>query len=569
MGTSDDLDPLVFGQRLRHLRRRSGMTLDALSQAVGRPPSYLSQLENGHREPRLSTVNQLAAALGCRPADLLEASSPEPQGRAGSDAWRTCRQIRCTRRCSCRTSVRAPALTPPPWNTWSPCSTGSENSRRRRRRRQRRRRPRVTPSIGARAANAAMRDEMRKRDNYFEEIESERPPVLSAAVGYSGPGALSERNLTDVASYFGFTIARVQDLPPSTRSISDVRHRVIYVPQRNAAGGMRSARSVIAQTFGHFALDHKDPVDFESYVRQRVEANYFAGALLAPEAAVVQVLGEAKGREDISVEDLNEIFYISYEMAAHRLTNLITRHFGIRVHFQRSDREGVLWKAYENDGVLLPADSDGTIEGQKLCRWWSSRQAYDSDVSYALHYQYTETVTGTFWCVTRIDLDRDHGDAVTVGTGGGGGPLVPRLRYEATGRLDVPRPGVLPAPGVLTPWPAGKRWPGRRRGTTAISCRAFLPTRSGSARTLASTSATFTASLTAAPQTSAVNNSGREGSVSHVGTRRLHAGRVFFVAHRWRCLQVARAGHYPVGPVVPPRVGRLFGVRQPLVRVRR
>ena len=28
--------------------------------------------------------------------------------------------------------------------------------------------------------------------------------------------------------------------------------------------------------------------------------------------------------EDISVEDLNENFYISYEMAAHRLTNLIT-----------------------------------------------------------------------------------------------------------------------------------------------------------------------------------------------------------------------------------------------------
>ena len=42
------------------------MTLEALGQAVGRPPSYLSQLENGHREPRLSTVNQLAAALGCR-----------------------------------------------------------------------------------------------------------------------------------------------------------------------------------------------------------------------------------------------------------------------------------------------------------------------------------------------------------------------------------------------------------------------------------------------------------------------------------------------------------------------
>jgi len=270
-------------------------------------------------------------------------------------------------------------------------------------------------SVGARAANAAMRKEMRKRDNYFEEIEKAASEALDA-VGFNGSGAVSERTLTDVAAHFGFSIARVQDLPPSTRSITDVRHRVVYVPQRNATGGMRSSRSVIAQTLGHFALGHKDPTDFEEYVRQRVEANYFAGALLAPERPVVRFLAEAKARHDISVEDLTETFYISYEMAAHRLTNLITRHFGIPVHFQRSDPEGVLWKAYENDGVLLPSDADGTIEGQRLCRWWSSRQAFESEDSYALHYQYTETLAGTFWCVTHIDLDRVRGDAITFGT---------------------------------------------------------------------------------------------------------------------------------------------------------
>jgi hypothetical protein len=98
------------------------------------------------------------------------------------------------------------------------------------------------------------------------------------------------------------------------------------------------------------------------------------------------------------------------------VTNLITRHFGIPVHFQRSDPDGLLWKAYENDGVLLPSDVDGTIEGQRLCRWWSSRQAFASEDSYELHYQRTETVAGTFWCATHIDLDRDRGDAITLGT---------------------------------------------------------------------------------------------------------------------------------------------------------
>ena len=322
---------------------------------------------------------------------------------------------------------------------------------------------------GARAANAAMREEMRKRDNYFGEIEQVTEEALTA-VGYSGPGAVSERHLTDLAAYYGFSIARVQDLPPSTRSISDLRHRVIYVPQRNLIGGMRSARSVIAQTLGRFALGHRDPVDFEEYVRQRVEANYFAGALLAPERAVVRMLADAKAREDISIEDLNESFYISYEMAAHRLTNLITRHFDIPVHFLRSDPEGLLWKAYENDGVLLPADEDGTIEGQRLCRWWSSRQAFESEDSYSLHFQYTETVAGTFWCVTHIGVERERGDAVTIGTTAASARW---FRGSGTTRQTVsrcPDPACCrrPAADAVGRW-EGMAWPSARDHSHFVS----------------------------------------------------------------------------------------------------
>jgi XRE family transcriptional regulator, fatty acid utilization regulator len=409
---TDTLDPLVFGRRLRHYRRQAGLTLEALGQAVGRPPSYLSQLENGHREPRLSTVNDLAGALGCRSADLLDGAAPNRRAELevalahmqDDPHYQALRlpYLRPSARLDDVALEHLVALYERVRSLSSLAWAGGENHI-------------GAGERGARAANAAMREDMRKRDNYFGEIERAAGQAL-AAVGYSGPGAVSERHLTDLAAYFGFTIARVQDLPASTRSISDLQHRVIYVPQRNLVGGMRPARSVIAQTLGRFALGHRDPADFEEYVRQRVEANYFAGALLAPERAVVQMLAAAKAREDISVEDLNESFYISYEMAAHRVTNLITRHFDIPVHFQRSDPEGLLWKAYENDGVLLPSDVDGTIEGQRLCRWWSSRQAFESEDSYSLHCQYTETVAGTFWCVTHIGVESERGDAITIGT---------------------------------------------------------------------------------------------------------------------------------------------------------
>ncbi|MCL2419560.1 MAG: helix-turn-helix domain-containing protein, partial [Conexibacteraceae bacterium] len=419
MTTSESLDPLVFGQRLRHLRKRSGLTLATLGRAVGHSESYLSQLENGHREARLSTVNRLATALSCSPADLLSTEAPSRRAELEVALARIQEEPRYRAlglpylKASARLDVTAlehivalfeglqeASRSGTPGAPANAAIVAADAAAR---------------MLGARAANAAMRDEMRRRDNYFEEIETAATAALDA-VGYAGPASVSERHLADVAAYFGFEIARVQDLPPSTRSITDRASRVVYVPQRNAAGGQRSSRSVIAQTLGHFALGHTEPVDFEGYVRQRVEANYFAGALLAPERAVLQVLAEAKRNEDISVEDISETFYISYEMAAHRLANLITRHFDIPVHFQRSDPEGFLWKAYENDGVRLPAADDGTIEGQRLCRWWSSRQAFESDDSYELHYQRTDTVAGTFWCVTYIDLDRDRGDAITFGT---------------------------------------------------------------------------------------------------------------------------------------------------------
>ena len=57
------LDSLVFGQRLRHLRRARGLTLDALGEKVGKRATFLSLVENGRREARLSLIEDLATAL--------------------------------------------------------------------------------------------------------------------------------------------------------------------------------------------------------------------------------------------------------------------------------------------------------------------------------------------------------------------------------------------------------------------------------------------------------------------------------------------------------------------------
>ena len=394
------LDTLLFGQRLRHLRRERGLTLDALGAKVGKPAPFLSLVENGRREPRLSLIEALAEALDVASADLLSAEAPN-------------------RRASLEIALQRAQDDPLyrelnlPW--LKPTATlpdhvlehvvGLYEALRRR--------SQVQPAApeAARRANVELRADMRARDNYFPEIEEAAAEAL-AAVGYAGSGAVAERMLTDLVAHYGFSLHRVQDLPVSARAVTDLRHRRIYIHQRNALP-TRAARSVVLQTLGHFALGHTDPQTFGQFLRQQVEANYFAGAVLAPERPAVDLLARAKAQRDLSVEDVKQVFYISYEMAAHRLTNLVTRHLDLQVHFVRADEDGVIWKAYENNGMPFPADADGVIEGQRACRSWGTRQAFGSHDQFSEYAQYTSTPAGEFWCVTQVEVEKRA--AVTIG----------------------------------------------------------------------------------------------------------------------------------------------------------
>jgi predicted transcriptional regulator len=394
------LDVLLFGERLRHLRRERGLTLEALGEMVGKPAPYLSLVENGRREARLSLIDALASALEVAPADLL-ASEP-PSRRAGLAI-----AIQRAQEDPLYRDLRLPWLKPSagvPDDVLEHLVTLFEALK------QRSQAQAATPEA-ARRTNVELRADMRARDNYFPEIERAASKAL-AAVGYDGKGAVAERMLTDLVAHFGFSLHRVQDLPLSVRSLTDLAHRRIFIHQRNALP-TRAARSVVLQTLGHFVLGHADPASFDEFLRQQVEVNYFAGAVLAPERPAVDLLRRARLKNDISVEDLKEVFYISYEMAAHRLTNLVTHHFDLPVHFLRTDEDGVIWKAYENDGVPFPTDGDGVIEGQRACRQWGTRRAFGSDDKFADHAQYTATPAGEFWCGTQIEVDRR--EAVTIG----------------------------------------------------------------------------------------------------------------------------------------------------------
>ena len=461
------LDTLVLGQRVREARRRAGLTLAELGEKVARPAPYLSLLENGKVEPKIGLIGDLADALDVLSADLLDPAPPTRRAELEIDLERLQHEphYQALRLPQIKASAKLPDEVLEHLVTLAkalPREGVVESGQR------------LRAADRARLANVSLRNEMRARDNYFAEIEQAASRALEA-VGYPGSGPVSERVLTDLAAHFGFTVERVQGMPRTARSITDQRGRVIYIPQRNDLR-TRAARSVVLQTLGHFALSHNRTENFEDYLRQRIESNYFAAAVLAPEGPAVEELREAKDRGDVSIEDLKEVFYISYEMAAHRFTNLATKHLDLPVHFLRTDPEGVVEKAYENDGIAYPMDSDGGLEGERVSRHWGARQAWQSSDSFSLHYQYTQTDRGEFWCVTHLETEASQ-HAITVGTTGA------HAKYfrgsNTLRRVNARTTDNQPDPELITRW-QGVAWPSASERSYVMSAlpasqRAFTP----------------------------------------------------------------------------------------------
>ncbi|HEY2549586.1 MAG TPA: helix-turn-helix domain-containing protein [Streptosporangiaceae bacterium] len=398
--TQTGLDLGLFGQRLRHVRRARGLTLAQLGQRVGRAPSVLSLIENGRREPKLSLIEALAGALSV-PVDELMRRRP-PSRRAELEIALEEAQHDPLFAELGLPYVRAGARVPSDIIEHVVALHAEL--------RRQRDKPTATPEE-ARAANAGLRARMRERGNYFAEIEQAAAQALATA-GYSG-GALSQGMLLSAVSRHGFSVRYVEDLPRSARSVTDLRNHRVYLRQESL--GMHTPRAVLLQTLGHFVLGHSAPQDFAEFLQQRVEANYFAAAVLVPQATAAAFLRQAKQDRTLSVEDLRDVFSVSYEMAAHRFTNLATHHLGLPCHFVKNDEGGIIYKAYENDGVIFPADATGAIEGQRMCRQWSGRQVFSASDRFSPHYQYSDTPSGTYWCVASVDAGSERGFAITFG----------------------------------------------------------------------------------------------------------------------------------------------------------
>lgn len=380
-------DLVTLGQRIRHYRNDTGLTLDQLGTAVGIAGSQLSLMENGRREPRLSLLQAIAATVGVPVSDLLD--DAPPTARAALEIELDRLQKTTVYRGLGLPAIRA-SRTMPDETLESLVGLHRELSRRAR--------EAIATPEEARRANTELRQFMRTQDNYIPEIEQLAVDAVRG-VGYAG-GALTHRAVNLIASKLGFELIFVNDLPHSTRSVTDLENGRIYLPPASIPGG-HGLRSMALQAIAHRLLGHHEPENYAVFLRQRLEINYFAAACLMPLNESVEFLNRAKVERNLAVEDFRDAFGVTHEAAALRFTNLATRHLEMPVHFLRVGEDGALYKGYENDGLLLPVDVTGATEGQVVCRNWSARSAFGRSNRTNEFYQYTDTPTGTYWCSTQ------------------------------------------------------------------------------------------------------------------------------------------------------------------------
>ncbi|WP_235522397.1 helix-turn-helix domain-containing protein [Cellulomonas sp. Root137] len=394
-------DALTLGRRLRHLRTARGLTLDALGRQVGVTPSLLSLFENGHREPRLALLRTLADALGVTVADLLDAEPPSRRAALEIALDRAQRSPGFER--LSLPPVRPGRSLPLPVLEHL-VGLHAELARRDL--------EAVATPEEARRANTQIRLERQQRDNYLPDIERLAESMARKA-GYTA-GALTHRAVSRMAEQLGLAIIHVDDLPSSTRTVTDLEHGRVYLPPASTPGG-HGLRSLALQAIAHRVLGHERPTSYDDFLRQRMETTYFASCCLMPETAAVEHLQQHKKEKDLAIEDLRDAFGVTHEAAAQRFTSLVTHHLGIPVHFLRIGGDGAIYRAYANDGLPLPTDVTGAIEGQLVCRSWGVRRALTRRDRTSESYQYTDTPAGTFWCSTQTGSGTTGQMALTVG----------------------------------------------------------------------------------------------------------------------------------------------------------
>ena len=178
-----------------------------------------------------------------------------------------------------------------------------------------------------------------------------------------------------------------------------------------------TAKFRFAHELGHFILGHSPQPyheaienfeDFRQYLRNEYYANYFAASLLMDK----EQFKTAMDTVPYDIENLSELFKVSYEQAAHRFVTLSDD----PLHFLKVDSNGKISKRFSN----LEKPSNWP-QLNVMCKQWGAMKAFDVEPE-STHYQVSEIADSgpdeysKFICSSRV-IEKENGCKFSVTLG--------------------------------------------------------------------------------------------------------------------------------------------------------
>ncbi|MCA9595197.1 MAG: DUF2083 domain-containing protein [Myxococcales bacterium] len=404
----------TVGRRLRELRLERGLAQGELARRLGISPAYLSLIEKGRRTVQLPLLWKALELLDVDPEPFIRSLGERPVEQSLGQLLDEplLRSLDIDRETLSSLSEPGAATTIAAlFNLYKNTRTQLDSLLEHLSRQEAGRKARASlDETDALRFDFSPLDEVadfvQQSDNYFPAIEEaaeklRRDVALERRVlSDQLAGALDKLGLRAVgAARPGSSVVRRYDPEAGTVELS---------PELSEA----RRKFDLAHVIGLKLLEERGlneaitasfrPRHAETLTLLRVHlANYFAGALLMPYDDFFRT---AQGTR-YDVERIADLFEMSYEAAAHRLTNLSDpRRRGVPMHFMRVDVAGNISKRYSATGLRFPS-------GLGSCPKWAAHTAFLTPS--AISKQFSVMPDGTaYFCFAKITSQTVRGSMV-------------------------------------------------------------------------------------------------------------------------------------------------------------
>jgi len=363
---------VIFGMKLKKFREQAGLSLTDFGQKTGLSTSYLTEIEHGKKYPKAEKIARLAEVLGKSYDDLVSIRLDEGLSPLAG-------------------FLSSPVLHNFPYHLFgiSPAEVVDLMTRQ--------------PVEASALVNAlvgiaeqynigvehlfrsALRSYQELHENFFPDIEREVDEFTRAfdLPTLPTPDYNTLRKL--IKSKFGYRLDETQlkEHPRLMRfrSVLLAKNKQSPLLLINPALTDRQKKFILAREIGYKVLDIKaramtsapERVDSFEQVLGDFRASYFAGALLINREMLIRdmrdLFSSDKWQPDLLFSYLGR-YEITPEIFMYRLTEILPRYFGFRMHFLRFNDEGQRFRLVKHlnmSQVLIPS---GIGLDEHYCRRW-------------------------------------------------------------------------------------------------------------------------------------------------------------------------------------------------------